>query len=172
MGVLWVTWQLQSLGAAPYTSWRREGDLLCGKLDVTLRSCIMSWWTLQRARQLYSMTMRLWMMMVCQMRVRRQFELLLSTRTWTCMSWIPLQQRFRVAGPPLSFRPNAGMSALSQRITATSTGRPERPKTSTQSEVVGARGVGAQIFGTSFDTAVRLCMSEVSGAWQLWQRRS
>ena len=32
--------------------------------------------------------------------------LLLSTRTWTCMGWIPLQQRFRVARPPLSFRPN------------------------------------------------------------------
>ena len=32
--------------------------------------------------------------------------LLFSTRTWTCMSWIPLQQRFRVASPPLSFRSN------------------------------------------------------------------
>ena len=63
MGVLWATWQLQSLGTAA----------LCGKLDVTLRSCIMSWWTLQRARQLYSMTVWLWMM-VCRERARRQVE--------------------------------------------------------------------------------------------------
>ena len=48
----------------------------------------------------------------------------------------------------------ARMPALSQRIIATSTGRPERPKTSTQSVVAGARGVGAQILGTSFDTAI------------------
>ena len=33
----------------------------------------MSWWTVQRARQLYSMPMWLWMM-VCRERVRRQFE--------------------------------------------------------------------------------------------------
>ena len=32
--------------------------------------------------------------------------LLLPTRTWTCVSSIFLQQRFRVARPPLSFRPN------------------------------------------------------------------
>ena len=81
------------------------------------------------------MTMWLWMM-VCRERVRRQFEhaerpwsvwryqetqgsrdtffrfcsagvaLLSSTRTWTCMSWIPLHQRFRVARPPLTFRLN------------------------------------------------------------------
>ena len=35
---------------------------MCGKLDVNLRSCSESWWALQRARQLYSMTMWLWMM--------------------------------------------------------------------------------------------------------------
>ena len=42
----------------------------------------------------------------------------------------------------------ARMSALLQRIIATSAGRPERPKTPTQSEVAGPRGVGAQILGT------------------------
>ena len=107
---------------------------MCGKLDVTLRSCIMSWWTLQRVRQLYSTTMWLWMM-VCRERVLRSSSmqndpgvcgvlhehrapvkdfsfcspgvaLLASTRTWTCVSWIPLLQRFHVARPPLSFRPN------------------------------------------------------------------
>ena len=64
------------------------------------------------------------------------------------------------------------MSSLSQRILATSAGRPERPKTSAQSEVAGARGVGAPILGTSIVIAMRLCMSENSDASQLWQRRS
>ena len=40
-----VTWHS---GLSPCTSWRCE---VVGRADVTLRSCIMSWWTLQRARQ-------------------------------------------------------------------------------------------------------------------------
>ena len=64
------------------------------------------------------------------------------------------------------------MSALSERIIATSAGIPERLKISTRSEVAGARGVGAQIPGTSFDTAMRLCISEILDASQLWQRQA
>ena len=104
---------------------RREvvgrGDLLYNKLDVPFRSCIMSWWTQQRA----------WMM-VCRERVRRQFRacrtplecvaffrkhkapvkdfsstvqafpLLLSTRTWTCMKLDSLAATvFALHVPPL-----------------------------------------------------------------------
>ena len=77
--------------------------------------------------------------------------LLLSTTTWTCINWSLLKQRFRVARPPLSFRPNGQHVGDFTKDIATSAGRPERPKTSAQAEVAGARGVGAQFLGTSFD---------------------
>ena len=186
MGVLWMTWQLQSLGTAASSLARvgavkwLGGRLLVRQLGVTLRSCIVSWWTLQRARQLYSMTV--WVWMVCRERtsafrvcittqecvaffrkrrapVKDLFfcspgvALLLSMRTWACMSWIPLQQRFRVARPPLSFRTNGQNDSA-----YTEDSRDLRRQTRKAEDI---RGVGAPILGSSFKTPMRLCMFEI-----------
>ena len=93
-----------------------------------------------------------------------------STRTWTCASCTPLQQRRRVARPPLGFRLNGqDVSAFTEENRDLRT--LDKPNTSTQSEVSGARGFGTRILG-SLDTAMRLCMSQIPGESQLWQRRS
>ena len=67
--------------------------------------------------------------------------LLLSTKTWTCMSWIPLQQRFRVARPPLSCRPNGQDVSAFTEDSRDFRRQNRRPNTSTQSEVAGTEAL-------------------------------
>ena len=71
----------------------------------------------------------------------------------------------------MSFRPNGQDASALTEGNRDLCRQTRKAKDSTLSEFAGARGVGAQLFGTSFDTAMRLCMSEISGASQLRQRR-